>query len=469
MEPLLGLVFAALVAAPAMLWRWHRNQALADAWRTAASTEGLALEHVRAEAGVFSTELVGHSDDFVVTVGRKGGNNRPTRTVMSVSSPSRLGWHTGLQRETLGTALNQLMGEKDIRIGDRAFDDDVAVYGQREVLVAVLDTPTRTAVRQALAAGTTVENGRILRELPGLVTDPQVLVGTGRELLALARALATPRNVAGKLAANAGRDPEPAVRKRNLEVLLESFAESPETGEAMRQALDDADPAIRLMAARFLGDDGRPALLALAGDPSVPQELAVAALESLREGAELASLAAILDAAAATGRGKVACAAAAALGRLRNPEAGAVLAPHLASPDRVLAAAAARALGESGDTSHTAALVAALAPGKGDLQVAAAEALARVGPVEAVAALHAAVAADPLDLGLRRAAAAAIAAIQARLVGAAPGQLAVADDEAGSLAIAPSDGGAVELSPPEEPEHARPASGTPGTRSSLRE
>ncbi|MGV8041999.1 MAG: HEAT repeat domain-containing protein [Thermoanaerobaculaceae bacterium] len=252
-------------------------------------------------------------------------------------------------------------------------------------------------------------------------------------------------------------------------MLLESFAENPETGEAMRRALADDDPSIRLMAARFLGAEGSATLMALAGDPGVPQELAVAAVESLPEGVDLASLAPILDAAATAGRGKVACAAAAALGHLQNPEAGAVLAPHLASPDRAIAAAAARAIGESGDTSHTAALVTALAPGKGDLQVAAAEALARVGTVEAVAALHAAVAADPLDLGLRRAAAAAIAAIQSRLVGAAPGQLAVADGDRGSLSLASSGGGAVELAAEEEPGRERPTSGPPGTRPSQRE
>lgn len=449
MEPLLGLIFAALVAAPAMLWRWYRNQELAKAWRAAATApDGLALEHVWSEAGVFSVELRGHRDDLIVTVGRRrSGHGGSGRTVMAVSSPRRLGWHLSLSRETLGSQLNQLMGERDVKTGDRAFDAEVAVYGEPGALVATLDEPTRVAVRQALESGITVESGKIERELPRLVTDPQTLVRTGSELLELARQLATPHNVPGKLAANAGRDADPAVRHRNLEVLIEEHGDRPEATEAARRALEDADPDVRLVAGRFLGFEGHPTLLALAADSRVPEATAVAALEVLGGAPSIEQLAVVLDRAAPAGRFLVARVAAVALGRCRNPRVGPAIAAHLASPDAALAAAVATAMGASGDPSCAAPLATALGSPSGDVRAVAAQALAAMGTVESVAPLRQAVADHPLDLGLRRAALGAIAAIQARLTGAAPGQLGLADGEAGTLSLAGPQAGDVTLVP----------------------
>lgn len=449
MEALLGLILAAVVAAPAMLWRWHRNQALAVAWRTAADApDGLGLEHVRSEAGVFSTALEGRHEDFTVAVDRRSGNrSRSGRTVMAVSSPGRLGWHLSLSRETLGTRLNQLMGERDIRTGDRVFDREVAVHGEPEVLVATLDEPTRAAVRQALEAGVTVEGGRIECELSPAVPDPRTLVRTGHELLGLARRLATPHNVPGKLAANAGRDPEPAVRRRNLEVLFESFADRPETATAAHRALEDVDPDVRLLAGRFLGFEGHPTLLALAAGSGVPEPTAVAALDALGGAPSIEQLAAVLDRTAAAGRFLVARVAAAALGRCHARRVGTAIVAHLTSPDAALAAAVATAMGASGDPSCATPLAVALGSPAGDVRVAAAEALAAVGSVDSVVPLRQAVGEHPLDLGLRRAALGAIAAIQARLTGAAPGQLDLADDAAGALALAGPQAGEVTLVP----------------------
>lgn len=93
------------------------------------------------------------------------------------------------------------------------------------------------------------------------------------------------------------------------------------------------------------------------------------------------------------------------------------------------------------------------------MRVAAAEALAGVGTVDAVVPLRQAVGDHPLDLGLRRAALGAIAAIQARLSGAAPGQLGLADGEAGTLSLAGSQAGDVALVPGgETPDGPVPAS-----------
>lgn len=76
------------------------------------------------------------------------------------------------------------------------------MYGEPGALVATLDGPTRVAVRQALEEpGITVESGKIERELPRFVTDPQTLVRTG-SLFPGSRPAArhTAHNVPGKLA-----------------------------------------------------------------------------------------------------------------------------------------------------------------------------------------------------------------------------------------------------------------------------
>jgi HEAT repeat protein len=120
----------------------------------------------------------------------------------------------------------------------------------------------------------------------------------------------------------------------------------------------------------------------------------------------------------------------------------------LASSDGEVAVAAARALGRTA-TASEAALVAALADGRPAVRVAAAESLGRVGSVETVPALRDAAKRSD-EGGMRRAARQAIASIQARLSGAAPGQLSLAAGEAGELSLAEERGQAGEVSLVEE-------------------
>jgi HEAT repeat protein len=264
-------------------------------------------------------------------------------------------------------------------------------------------------------------------------------------VLALVRRLQDPGNPAPRLAENAREDPLPGVRRRNLELLAERFPRLDQTAATLRSALADPDPAVRLVAARRLGPDGEPVLVALALAHGTPEPVA---LEAIRvAGAALGSerAGALLTRGIGGRRFELALAAVEALARCGDDEAAARLAPLLAVPDSRLAAAAAGALAACRGADAEPELVAALARDAGELRVAAATALAEIGTVNAVPALRAAVAAHPTEISLRRAVAKAVGAIQARALGAAPGQLSLATGATGQLALADDDGGRLSL------------------------
>ena len=95
------------------------------------------------------------------------------------------------------------------------------------------------------------------------------------------------------------------------------------------------------------------------------------------------------------------------------------------------------------------------------VRTAGARALGRLGTVGAVAALHEAMNRGELPRGAGRQ---AIAGIQSRLAGAAPGQLSLAGGEAGALSLADGEPGRLSLAD-DEPETSQPPQGREGVRS----
>jgi HEAT repeat protein len=93
-------------------------------------------------------------------------------------------------------------------------------------------------------------------------------------------------------------------------------------------------------------------------------------------------------------------------------------------------------------------LIEALRSGDPQVTLEAARALGRVGTVSAVSALHEAMA--PRGDLVRSAGRQAIAEIQARLTGAAPGQLTLAGGEAGALSLADGEPGRLSLAEGED-------------------
>jgi HEAT repeat protein len=87
--------------------------------------------------------------------------------------------------------------------------------------------------------------------------------------------------------------------------------------------------------------------------------------------------------------------------------------------------------------------------GHGDVRLAAAEALGRIGTAAAVLPLREAASAHPGDGVLRQVVRESVAAIRARLTGASPGQLALAEGASGHVSLAEDPRGRVTV--PDEP------------------
>ena len=180
------------------------------------------------------------------------------------------------------------------------------------------------------------------------------------EVVALARRLATPEDVARRLADNLKAEPVAAVRLQCLATLAREFADHPATGEALLAASEDPDAEVRLRAAIALGPKGREVLLAVArgeGAEDATTERAVLALGFYLTTEEARG---ILRSALRTRREATARACLRALGQRRGAGVVATLAKVVAVEKPELAAVAAEALGATGDASAEAPLVAAL-------------------------------------------------------------------------------------------------------------
>ena len=126
------------------------------------------------------------------------------------------------------------------------------------------------------------------------------------------------------------------------------------------------------------------------------------------------------------------------------------LAKVLAVERGELAVAAAQALGATEQDAAERPLVAALSRSDDGVAPAAAVALGRVGSSSAVPRLRE-VGSTTRDGALRRLARGAVARIQARLTGATPGQLSLADGESGHLSLSEDETGRISLPDDETP------------------
>ena len=119
MEPLFGLIAAAIAASVAYLVTSERRRAQLQAWRLAATKSALSDVEV-SEGGIFEGAAVsGRSGDLRVRLEgyRRGKYERGTKIVIT-----GLGHGAGglsLRREGLGTAIEKrFIGEREIEIGD---------------------------------------------------------------------------------------------------------------------------------------------------------------------------------------------------------------------------------------------------------------------------------------------------------------------------------------------------------------
>jgi hypothetical protein len=310
---------------------------------------------------------------------------------------------------SLGVQFN--LAGRDIETGDPVFDAAIFVRGIPALALAILDARTRELVRHLIVpGGFCLRQGRLIRERTVPMTQAEQVTGAIRDATAVGRALAQgaeePAHV--RLARNAREDPIEAVRSRCLQVLCESFPDTPLAEDTLRGALSDRSPAIRLQAARALGAKGVDGLEDLIRHRGCPDAVAKGALESLlalvpRREVVLPHLLALLDSTQASARRL----AIENLGRMR----------HVPAIER---------------------LVAVVADADVETAVAAAHAVGRMGSAAIVPDLRAGAEHRPYDSAVSEAVDEAVRAIQARLTGADAGQLSLpeAEDAAGALSLA---------------------------------
>jgi HEAT repeat protein len=369
-------------------------------------------------------------------------------TLLAVRAPDDA-VRLGLVPESAATERAKRRGAREIETGDATFDDEFFVTGPVAAVRAVLDDGTRSIlsalrVEVDLEVAQGVLRGRIRNEGRSDDLHGLLLSRTLPLLLAAARRLRRPEDVAAALIHNALADREAGVRRENLLALASEYPEDPRTRETLRRALDDPSDTVRVRAAILLADEGRPTLFQIARSEDAEDAATARAITTLGEHLSADDAGLVLRHAL---RGRRLDSAAACLARLgRHAGAGAIthLARVLAVEKGDLAIAAARALGATGLAQAEAPLLSSLSRELPDLRAAAAEALGRVGSAAAVLPLKD-LEARAKDEAVRRAARQAVAAIQARLPGASAGQLSLAPAEAGALSLAEEAGGRLSL------------------------
>ena len=406
----------------------------ATAWRHAAHGSGLSNVHEKRPFGLL-TELRGDADGFTVTLRayRRGRYDHGTRIV--VDGRRHIPLSLNLRAEGFGASLDRTFGGKELEIGDPGFDGEVYVRGPEDVLLPLLDDKARSAVRAVVALRGQVADGTVRVDIRTWTNANRIAAALDKALLA-ARHLRRPEDAVECLVKIAGTDHYPGVRVRCLDLLRRAHADDERARTAFRGALRSADTESRLIGAIASKDEGRQALIEIASSPDMEEALAVRAITALGANLALDRAASILDAAMKKERPTVARAAIQALALAGGALAVSRLASLLTADAADLAVAAAAALAAVGDASAEAPLVAALSSEHGELRIAAVGALQNLGTAAAVAPLHAAAADHLLDLSLRSAARQAVAAIQARLPGASPGQISLGEAETGQLTLA---------------------------------
>jgi HEAT repeat protein len=335
-----------------------------------------------------------------------------------------------LRRESLATAIEKsLIGEREIELGASEFDREFFVQGQPALALAVLDRETRPLLTRLLRGQigpggegelrASLSDGVLTVEIrERLFSDPlEKLPSALAAALEVGRRLVAPRDTAARIAENLRAEPEASARLQGLLLLAREFPDHPATRERLLVAREDPSAEVRLRAAMALGEEGRGTLVALVCGEGSSDAVAAKAVAALGDGIPVDLAEATLRRVAGTPESTettVACLD--ALGRLGRVEAEGLLIEALKSPGPQVRAAAARALG-------------------------------RAGTAAGVAALHEAMEARrEISRSVGRQ---AIAEIQSRLSGAAPGQLSLSGAEAGALSLADGEPGRLSIAAPE--------------------
>ena len=440
----------------ASLFARMRGEERIVSWRGRAEQAGLTDIAVGTRFP-YSDFLTGRRGRHALQIERfsESRSNKGVRVVIDGLSDS-----VGLQGEGFGTAIAKALGSRDVETGDALFDESFFLSGDPVVLHALLDAETRRMARDLFAGRLTTEpSGPRRVEMAVRVAygtlkaefrdrwgaqDLEPVPGTLLALLALAERLAPPGRLEERLAAIVRSDPVARVRSHALTVLARDHPRASATREALAAALGDADMEVRLFAALTDPEAGRRVLEAFATSKDAEDWCSARAIEGLGDRLTLDVGRRALEAARAGSKQKTALVALLPVARAGGVDA---VMGALRHPSHAVATVAARALGAVSAPGAEDALIEALGRDSIDVRFAAAQALGVLGTARAVLPLK--------DLerrgryGVDKAAREAIARIQARLTGATPGQLSVADDASGHVSLGDDASGRVTL-PPED-------------------
>jgi len=426
---------------------------LLPAFKTAARRLGFRTARDRRLRGARIEGTIGSSRITAECAARGLG---PWLTTISVQPQPPLPEDVWLQSHWRGnTSLvdnDAASSEPGLDTGDASFDALVAVGGRTATARVLLVEPARRLISALARKGVVrLRDGTFVHETVERVWDAGQLIALVHEVLAAQAAMPRVTDVLTSLADAARTDPVAGVRARCLATLLLEQPDQSRITAALDLALSDESDAVRVVAATALGERGIPVLREIAKREDGEEEPAARAIGLLARRLGSSEIMTILDSALRAGRRTVAFSAIESLGRGDDASACARLEALLRGDDEALAAAAANALSFTHAATAEQALVRALESPSPDVRHAAVRALGRIGRLASIAQLNTLLHGKALDPELTSAVQQAIAAIQARIPGASPGQVSLAEGEAGHVSLASDDrAGQVSLSPTEK-------------------
>lgn len=335
-----------------------------------------------------------------------------------------------------------LTSSDEIEICDPELDATIAVRGPERRLRAALDAEHRALVRE-LAPRINVRGGRIECLLP-TGTDADRMASVVVRLVGLATSLARPEeDLLFALGEVATRDPLVSVR---LACVASVPLDEPLPSNFER-ALHDTSAKVRLATAQRIGASARTTLENLVADAAAGSAQRAAAIEAVMRDLDPAGRVRLLESITpARLPDPVLVAYLSAVGTYAIADLAQHVPPYFASEAPEVRAAAAAAAARVGDATWEPRLLPYLDEGElDDVVVAVCDALSVFGTADSVGPLV------ELSKGLlksravRRAASAAVAAIQARAGESGPGRLSIAEDGDGAVSLATDDGGALSL------------------------
>jgi hypothetical protein len=232
---LAGLLPFVIVVSVVIAWQWPRYRRRRR-WEDMARVLGLSRDGPDSLRRVYK--------GFTVRI--SGTQEGSSETVIAVDSGGRIPRDVVLERGG--------QDSPDVRTGDAPFDAFVRVRGDEAQALALLGAAARKTVAAGLSAlYCRVQDGAVGFRTPEGLVQLALLRQWLDTLTDIATALVLDGSeVPARLTWNALNDPVPAVRLRNLVVLLQRFQQSDAAREAVHVASTSPDAELRREAARAL-------------------------------------------------------------------------------------------------------------------------------------------------------------------------------------------------------------------------